>query len=181
MSEPTAQIDTGISHASSPEAFANLNVEGFEAGDEIALEPVSMEELEMLEAHSSGIGASEIEADDYADIDVPHLLFNSQLLRERLIPMMAVIKDRQEIVSKSVWIKPDIKNGVVHFIANTGEFKVKVKVTLENTQNVLEDDLIVEFKILMGVLKNSGSRLALKYVDKVLHASVLGGDVEFDT
>lgn len=135
------------------------------------LDEFSEEDLALLDS-------SDVEVEDYSNLEESHWLFETSTLVEKLQPVCSVIKDKQELVSRVVCLTPT--DGGINCTANTGDIFVQVKIPLVNVKNPLDKTYIIEFKNLYSVIRNAGAKFLLKDVNGSLEASVLGGTVQFE-
>lgn len=121
-----------------------------------------------------------VESDEFKDIKEPHWLFDTQHLFDRVKALSVIVKDRQELVPRCVHLEP-IPGGVM-FRVNTSEAIAEVKVDLVNTTLSLQHGFIVDFKVLFSVIRNSGSKILIRFNEKTKSptVTVLGGEVEFE-
>lgn len=115
----------------------------------------------------------------YLEVEGDHLQFDTKQLLKCLEALNVVVKDRQELVSKTVLMK--YEEGEVSFNVNTGEFLVQVKVPVENKLRVLKEEYILPFRELYAVARSAGSRMVIaKKPTGTIFVRVYGGDVEFE-
>lgn len=144
-----------------------------------------MENLEELGDPFEGLdelleGSDEIKvaAEEYENIEGLHYLFDRETLLKAMIPMAIIVKDRQEVVSRSLYISSE--KGKVYFTVNTGEIFYSVEVPVLNMKNLITNSYIIEFKTLLSVIRSSGSKVLLMEYEKGLKTRVLSGELEFD-
>lgn len=180
----TANAETGVSNSATVEQLlpgdspaASNQVPQTSSEDEASLLGISVEDMALLTQPSS----LNVDTDDFSKIEEPHLLFDTPTLFERIKPLAVIVKDRQELVSKVVWVKPDPAAGRCHFTVNTGEVQARVTVELANNTRVMEGDFVVDFKAFFAVIRNSGSKFLIRDKNGFPTVTVLGGDVEFES
>jgi hypothetical protein len=119
-----------------------------------------------------------IDAESYESISEPHYLFDKEMLAMALRPLVTIIRDRQEVVAKTVRIEPT--SGGVFLSVNSGEANTQIFVETLNTTNMLETAFIIEFRTLLVVLHHSGSRILIREQDGSPVVMVRNGEVSID-
>lgn len=138
----------------------------------------SMENLDADLGLISDTPDFQIEPDDYTNVTEPHWLFDTAILHQRIKAIISGVKDKMELVSRCVFIKPE--NGLVYFRLNTGESYIEVAVETLNATHTLTRSFVVEFKTLFSVIHNAGAKMLIKEKDGVPTVRVLGGEIQFE-
>lgn len=140
------------------------------------LQGIGAEDLEALKTGDFGdsVGVEEVSA-----LAEPHWLFDTQHLFDRVKAMGCLVKDRSELVPRCVHAKPGV--GHVMFSVNTGEAFAEARVELSNATHPLGEDFVWDWKTLFSVIRNSGSKVAVRTRNGAPYVSVLGGDVEMES
>lgn len=143
-------------------------VDGFDP-DSLTLNGIDVDSLELD-------GAQEVE--NYTNITEPHFIFDTKDIYNRLQPLGIIVKDSSDLYAKVVHIEAVADK--VRFSVNTGDCVCSVMAPLENKTNVLGGTYIVDFKPLLTVIRQSGSKVLFMGSGDTFKIRVLGGEVDFE-
>jgi hypothetical protein len=136
-----------------------------------------MTEIDKTLLDETGFEGS-IDAESYESINEPHYLFDKEKLVMALRPLASIIRDRQEVVGRTIYIEPTMSG--VFLSANTGEANTRIFVETLNAVNKLQTVFIIEFRTLLVLLQHSGSRMLIREKDGSPVVMVRNGEVSID-